>query len=197
MRIWPELDAIDPAVMERLEIDAHVERHAVIAGAATNTQPHACKLGVCHVHARCVRLRARVDAVAGGEVDHTLFEGSDEVANAEIQPFQIDQRIHHEHAGAVVGDLPATVDLHDRYVARFEQVLAVCVQAQREHRRVFGEPDLIRGLRRTRVGEALHRPPQGLVVLQPETADPDCRGQLLCRPAHRAIMTSSCAVASR
>jgi hypothetical protein len=126
-----------------------------------------------------------------------LLQGRYEVADAETEPLQVDQRIDHEHPRSVVGDLAAAVDLYDRYVAGCQQVLATGIQTQREYRAVLCEPDLVGRFGSARIGEALHGPPKRLIVLQPEFTDGDRRGQLVCRIAHKAIMTSSCAVASR
>ncbi len=45
---------------------------------------------------------------------------------------QVDQRVGHHLAGAVVGDLAAAVGLHDRDVAGAEQVVRLAGEALRE-----------------------------------------------------------------
>ena len=89
----------------------------------------------------------------------------------------------------MVGHLTATVNLHYRYVAGREQVAAVGVNAQREHRRMFREPDLVCLLVVARIGERLHRPPDGLVGLATEMPERK-------RVRHNAILTSSWSVRS-
>ncbi len=73
-----------------------------------------------------------------------MLERRDQVANAEPGAPQVDERVDHELAGAVVGDLAATVDLHDRDVPRREQVFRRSIQAQRKNAFVLREPDLVR-----------------------------------------------------
>ena len=65
------------------------------------------------------------------------------VADAEAGALQVDERIHHQLPGAVIGHLAAAIDLHHGNVAGREQVRAARVHAEREHRRMLEKPDLV------------------------------------------------------
>ena len=60
-----------------------------------------------------------------------------------LQPAQVDQRIGHDLAGAVVGDLPAAVGADDRNVAGHQHVLGLAGLAQGEDRIVLEQPQLV------------------------------------------------------
>ena len=130
--------------------------------------------------------RGGCDSVLCCQVDDRLFERRHQLPHADVRTTNVDQRIDHENARAVVGDLAATIDLHDLDVARREQVLARGIQPQGENRRVLTIADFIcRGLVAL-VRERLHCFPARHVVLPTEPAR-----------FHKAIRTSSWAEASR
>ncbi len=64
-------------------------------------------------------------------------------AHAEPGAAEVEQRIDHELARAVIGHLSAAIDLHHRDVAGREHVLGTRVHAEREDRRMLEEPDLV------------------------------------------------------
>ena len=153
---------------------------------AADAQADARELGTIGVDARRFGPGRRSDSTFSNEIDDALLQGGYEVANADLFPPNVDQRVNHQDAGAVVGHLAATVDLHYRDVPRREQVLSRGIETQREHGRVFAEPDFVLGRVIAFVGEALHGLPAGDVVLAAEEAR-----------LHSAIRTSSLAVTSR
>ena len=110
-------------------------------------------------------------------------------AHLEAAALQVEQQVDDDLAGAVVGDLAAAVDLHDRDADVAQQVFGLAGQAQREHRRVLAEPEFVRRVGVARGGEVLHRAPGRLVVDQPEPA--------ITIDAHSTTLTSGCAVSSR
>ena len=105
-RIAAGIDAL-----ERLEVHVHVEREAVIAGAAADAQADARDLAAVDVHAGRVLAALGGDAEAGAVVDDGAFQRGDEVAHAEAGAADVDEWIDDELAGAVIGDLPAAIDL--------------------------------------------------------------------------------------
>lgn len=56
----------------------------------------------------------------------------------------------------MVGDLPASIDLEYRYIARIEDVRPIAVQPEREDRWMLYEPDFVRRFRISRVSKSLH-----------------------------------------
>ena len=76
----------------------------------------------------------------------------DEVAGA----LEVQQRVGDHLARAVVGDLSAAVGRHHGNIAGREHMLRLAGQAQREHRRVLAQPQLVGRVLRARGGEVLH-----------------------------------------
>ena len=83
-------------------------------------------------------------------------------------PLHIDQRIHHELARSVIGNLSATIHVHYRNVSGSKDVFASSIQAEREDRRMLQKPDLVRRRSIAFFGEALHVAPGGYVLHLPE-----------------------------
>src|SRR5690606_27515169 len=108
---------------ERLQVHGDVERQAVEAAAVAHPDPERGDLGAAiDVDAwRAVAAPGR-DAPAGQGVDDRLLDAADVVAHAQLQPAQVDQRIGHQLAGAVVGHLAAAVHLQHRDVAGHQHV---------------------------------------------------------------------------
>ena len=150
--------------LERFEIHVHVEREAVVAGAAADADAHARDLPAVDIHARRVLAALGGDAEARAVGDDGALERGHEIAHAEARAADVDEWIDHELAGTVIGHLPAAIDLDHGDVAGGEHVARVGVQAQREHRRMLEQPDLVRRVLVARVGDALHLAPGGLVV---------------------------------
>ena len=121
------------------------------------------------VHARRVLAAFGRDAEAGAIGDDGALERGDEIAHAQAGAADVDEWIDDELAGTVIGDLPAAVDLDHGDVAGGEHVARVCIHAEREHRRMLEQPDLVGRIRIARVGDALHFAPGGLVVHAAQT----------------------------
>jgi len=160
---------VDP--FERLKIQRHIERQPVIARAAANAQADAREFGAVDVDPRCCARPARRHTQFGGVGDDGILERHDHLPNPERTALQVDERVHDELAGAVIGHLSTAVDLHHGNVPNGLKMLPIGVEAEREHRRMFQEPNFIASRRVAFVGKALHRPPSGLVGHQPEVAD--------------------------
>src|SRR5688572_1029624 len=145
--------------LEGLEFHVHVERQAVVAGAATDAQAHAGDLAAIDVDAGRVPAAFGRDAETGAIIDDGALQRRDEIAHTESGAADVDEWIDHELAGAVIGHLAATVDLDHGDIARGEYVAGVGIEAQREHRGMFEHPDLVRRVLVACVGDALHLAP--------------------------------------
>ena len=162
--------------MERFQVHCHIECEAVERAAAAHAQAECGDLGVADVDARRA-VAALGDDVPGVErVDQRLLDPVHQLAHADLEPAQVEQWIGHDLARAVVGDLAAAVDRHDRDLARQQHVFPFAGLAEREHRIVFEQPQLIGRVRPARVGERLHRVPDGFVGLAAEAAHEDRQG---------------------
>ncbi len=84
---------------------------------------------------------------------------------------QVQQRVQHDLAGAVVGHLAAAVDVQHRDVAGHQHVFGLAGLAEGEHRVVLDQPQFVGGGLVARVGEGLHRAPHRLVGLAAQVAD--------------------------
>ena len=128
-------------------------------------------LATAGVNTRRIAAAGGFDAERREHAHDTCLQRSDERAHADACPSHVDHRVNHELPGAVVGHLPAAVDLHQRNIAGCQHVLSACGHAERKHGRMFRQPEFVRRRRITRIGERLHAPPQRLIVLPPEFAD--------------------------
>ena len=98
---------------------------------------------------------------------------------------QVQQRVGHHLAGAVVGDLAAAVGAHHGDVAGAEHVFVAPGHALREHRRVLDQPEFVVGLGAARGGEGAHGC-FGLGVVAPAQGQ-DTHGTSLDRAASRRV----------
>lgn len=155
---------------ERLEVGIDIERHTVETCAAPNSQADTRELVATDVNAGRISARGCFHPVLGREVHNTLFQRCYKLANAYICPSYVDQRVDHQNAGAMKRNLAATIDLHYRDVSGCEQVFLCRIQAQRENRWVFAEPDFVRRRFVPLIRELLHCPPQWNVVLTTKKA---------------------------
>ena len=85
-----------------------------------------------------------VDAKARQGRDDPTFEAFDEGADIAAPAPQVEHRVNDALAGAVIGDLAASIDLHHGNITRRKQVFLRRVQTQGKDRRVFAVPDLVR-----------------------------------------------------
>src|SRR5690606_34106386 len=147
---------------------AYVEGQAVEGAAAAHANAQRGDLGPAHVHARRALAALATDVPLVQRVDDGLLDPAHVLAHADPDPAQVQQRIQHDLPGTVVGHLAAAVHVQYRDVARRQHVLRLAGLAQGEDRLVLDQPQLVRGVRAARVGEALHRPPHRLVGLATE-----------------------------
>ncbi|MNY21913.1 hypothetical protein D3C86_1554920 [compost metagenome] len=92
-----------------------------------------------------------------------MLHPADQIAHAKPELAHVQQQISHQLAGAVVGHLTTTVDLHHRNIPGKQQVLGLAGLALGEHRGMLNQPDLVGGIAAAFVGEALHGMPDWLV----------------------------------
>ena len=118
----------------------------MVTAAPADAQPDARELARPDVHAGRVAPAERLDAPLRQRADDRALDALDQRPHAEPRALEVEQRVDHQLARTVVGHLPAAVDLHDGDVAGAEQVLGLRVHAEREHRRVLEEPDLVGGV---------------------------------------------------
>jgi uncharacterized protein YcfJ len=78
--------------------------------------------------------------VRGQQVDHRLLHAAHQLADAVAAPPEVDQHVGHHLPGAVVGDLAAAVDGHDRNVGNGKKMFALACLAEGEYRRMFQHP---------------------------------------------------------
>src|SRR5690606_30019716 len=154
-----------------LQVHGDVEGQPVEAAAVAHADAERGDLGAGHVHARRA-LAARADDVPLQQgVDDRLLDPAHVVAHAQLHAPQVEQRIRHDLARPVVGHLAAAVDVQYWNVAGAEHVFGLAGLAEGEDRIVFDQPQFVERIPVARVGEALHRAPDGLVGLATEVAD--------------------------
>ena len=158
------------------EIHRDVHRQAVIRAASRYAQAEGGDLCL-DPGARNVDARGRWLAVCGNihgikPFYHRELRSARTMARTpSLRAPQVAEHIDDQLPGAVVGDLPATIDLERGNAVVAQQVLAPTGETERVDRRMLGQPDLVRRVVRARRGERLHRAPRGLVVGPPECTD--------------------------
>jgi len=148
-----------------------------------------------HIHTRRLWPRGGRNAIPGEAVDGRLLERRHEITHPEPGASQIDERIHNQLPGPVVGDLTPAISAHHRNVPRSEHMRRVGVNTKGEYGFMLEHPDFICGVKRALIGEALHRLPDRQVLGATEITDeavhqpraPRCRARRCCRraPARR------------
>ncbi len=117
----------------------------MIAGPASDAQSQRHDLRALDVNARCTFLALAGDAEISKQRDHGLLEPEDQLARADPETAQIDERVEDQLPGAVVGHLSASVHRNDRDRAGQEHVLPAPRLPEGEHRIVLEPPDPHRG----------------------------------------------------
>ncbi len=87
--------------------------------------------------------RAPCDVPFGQGVDHRLLDPVDVLAHADFQALQVQQRVQHDLPRAVVGHLPAAIDVDHGDITRHQHVLILAGLAEREHGIVLDQPQLV------------------------------------------------------
>src|SRR5690606_603803 len=133
--------------VEGRQVHGDVEGQAVEAAAVAHPDAERGDRGAIHVDARGALAALAADAPAGQGVDDGLLDPAHVLAHAEAQAAQVQERVGHQLAGAVVGDLAAAIHLEHRDVAGRQQVLRTTGLAEGEHGVVLDQPQLVgRGL---------------------------------------------------
>ena len=94
------------------EVHVDVEREAMISPAAHDAEAERGDLGA--VRRRRPARPACARAPRSEEVDHGLLEQPYEALDLDAAAREVDQRVDHDLAGAVIGDLAAAIGLHHR-----------------------------------------------------------------------------------
>ncbi|GKX46307.1 hypothetical protein Pcaca03_13640 [Pectobacterium carotovorum subsp. carotovorum] len=105
--------------------------------------------------------------------NHSVFDGGDELTNAELATLQVNQHVHDLLTGAVVGYLTASVALNHGNIAGHEDMLGFACLTLREYAGMLNQPDFIWGFIITSVGEIMHRQRDGFIRLYVKLAYDD------------------------
>src|SRR5690348_4974788 len=134
---------------EGAEVHVYVKCQAMVCAAAHDTYAERRYLGTVHIDpgGTCPPRGARAD-----KVDHRLLEQAHEFAHLDTPAREVHERVEHHLAGAVIGHFAAAVrGDHGDAVGHLHRS---CALAQRVHRRMLEQPELVR-----RLGVALEREP--------------------------------------
>lgn len=149
---------------EGCQIHCDVEREPVVAAIAFDLEAERSDLRAADIGAGRSRQPLGVHAVIGQQVDYGLLHAIDQRLHREAAALEVEQQVADDLAGAVVGDLPATVDLDDGHADVPEQVFRLAGKALREHRRMLAEPQFVGRAVITLGGKGLHRTPGRFIV---------------------------------
>ena len=128
----------------------------MVGAAVADAQAERGDLGRADINAGGAVAPLGRHALLGEKIDDGLFNGRDQFAHLDLQAMQIQQQVDHDLAGAVVGDLAATVDLDQRNADIAQDVLRFAGLAQGVDRGVLDNPEFVRGLGGAVGGERLH-----------------------------------------
>src|SRR4051812_48516591 len=123
---------------ERREVHVHVERHAMVRPPLDHTDPKGGHLGPVHIDARRT---GAAHAAAAYEIDHRLLEQRYEGLDLDAAAREVDERIEHNLAGAVIGHLAATIGHDDGNAIRNRNGRGAL--PQRIDPRMLEEPELV------------------------------------------------------
>jgi hypothetical protein len=88
-----------------------------------------------------------VDAIGREASDDPFLEPAHQVAHAEFSPAQVEERVGDDLSGPVIRHLAAAFGFDHGDVAGGAHVFDPAGEAEREHRRMLGEPEFIVGRR--------------------------------------------------
>ncbi|GAB1423472.1 hypothetical protein MASR2M16_07060 [Thauera terpenica] len=159
----------------------------MVAAAVLHPQAECGDLGLIDVHTRGAVLALGNKAIVAKRVDDGLFHQLHQLAHLETAAREVDEEVGDELAGAVIGDLSATVDVHQRDGGGIvQQVLRLARLAEGVHRRVLQQPDLIFAVGATPGCVGTHGLERRRVVHHTQTLDD-----------HSTTLTMGCEVSSR
>ena len=158
-------------VGERCQIHGDVDRKAMVRAAVADAQSQRPDLCLA-IRSRDINPRCRRLAVGGNSERREPFyqralDGPDHRADAELARTQVVEQIRDELPRAVVGNLPAAIDLERRNAVIAQQVVVAARKTERIDRRMLSQPDFIACTDATRGGERLHCAPGRLVLGAP------------------------------
>lgn len=148
--------------------------------------------GAMGVDARPVGIAKGCDTEVSDTGNQGGFNLLYQLARSPVQSAGIQQHVTDELPGAMPGHLAAAISLDYRNVSRIQDMFLFASTAQRKHRVVFKEPELVGGAGITFPGELLHGCPDGRVGLGfPEVPDVQWASRSLGRH-YNTIRTSGC-----
>jgi len=161
--------------VERRKIHVDIERETVKGAPSGDPNAERRDLGVADVYARRAGPAQAGDTESREQIDHGPFHQADKLAHLDRAPAEVDQRVEHDLARAVVGDLAPALATSDRQRPGLRSMRRIGRMAQRIDRRMFEQPKLVRcpGIAVSR--KAAHRL-QGRQILHPSEALDDQRG---------------------
>ena len=113
-----------------------------------------------------------MDTVFTQQVDHRLLDATDEIADAQTAPVQVDEQINNGLTGTVIGNLAAAIDANHFDAVIKQPVFRLARTPQGIDRRMLAKPEFIGGLRHTGGGEVDHRLPGIPVFDAPQPTHP-------------------------
>jgi len=128
-----------------------------LRGAVVPVIDLAARVGQPHVDAGCTGHTVAGDLVRLQHLQHRALQPVDIFLDVDAQAPQVDQRVGHHLARAVVGDLTTAVGGHHRDATSVQQVLRLAGQALGVDRVVLNQPNFVRRGLGARLGEGAHR----------------------------------------
>src|SRR5471032_1828145 len=179
---------------KRFQVHVHIQGQAMERTSVADTKPQRGDFRSVDIHARGVRPGHGGHTVAGQQFDQAMLDPCHQFANAETKAPYIQHQVGNQLAGAMIGHLAATIDLHYRNIARQQQMFGLARLALGENRCVLHQPGLVFGIATAPIGKALHRMPGRLVgdLTQIAKAQAPAHQSTMCtKPvARRALLIS-------
>jgi len=107
---------------EIVEVGVDVERETVAGDPASDPEADRGQFLAAHPHAREAVDAPRGNPVIGGRANENLLEIADVAVHVAAVRGEVEDRVAHDLAGPVVGDVAAALDLEERHVGGREHV---------------------------------------------------------------------------
>ncbi len=142
----------------------------MITLATAYAQPQRGQLFPANVYTGCPATALCERIEFGEQVNDRLLEVGNELLHTPAATVQIHKHVDHALSGTMIGDITATIAMHNGHTSRIGQLATLTLQADGKHGRMFEQPDLVCGGSDSALDQAPHLAPGGKIAHASELA---------------------------